>query len=115
MFNISFSIQQIGLPVLLILILFADNSLAKRRRSDSTKTEENEYEVHHHHNYEEQQISPSDEDLNGQESGKMEVKVQPDSNTNVARGKRGSQKYRQTALIKPVNRRKKHVILKLQQ
>ncbi|KAM7352572.1 uncharacterized protein ACRADG_005030 [Cochliomyia hominivorax] len=105
---------QIGLPVLLILLLFSDNAIAKRRRSDNSNTEENEYDVHHH-NYEEQKISPSGGDLHAQESGKMEVKVQPDSNTNnVARGKRGSQKYRQTALIKPVNRRKKHVILKLQ-
>ncbi|XP_065356345.1 uncharacterized protein LOC135950741 [Calliphora vicina] len=110
---LSLFIQQFGLPVLLILLLFADNSLAKRRRSDISNTEENEYEVHHH-NYEEQTISTSGSDLNAQESGKIEYKVHPDSNTNVPRGKRGSQKYRQTALIKPVNRRKKHVLLKLQ-
>lgn len=92
-------------------MLFGKDSLARKRKTDNV--EENEYTIHQH-NYEEQQTETTDNDLHAQESGKIEFKVHPDPNSNIERGKRGSNKYGHTAILKPINRRKKHIFLKVQ-
>ncbi|XP_058984191.1 titin isoform X2 [Musca domestica] len=102
---------QLGIPVLLVVLLFGSITFARTGRADDT--EENEYSIHHH-NYEEQQSESTSPDLHAQESGKVEFKIHPDPNSNIEPGKRGSHKHGHTAILKPINRRKKHILLKVQ-
>ncbi|XP_073821389.1 uncharacterized protein [Musca autumnalis] len=102
---------QLGIPVLLVLLLFGSNTFARTRKTDDT--EEHEYTIHEH-NYEEDKSESTSADLHAQESGKVEFKIHPDPNSNIERGKRGSRKHGHTAILKPVNRRKKHILLKVQ-
>uniref|UniRef100_A0A1B0BLQ9 Uncharacterized protein n=1 Tax=Glossina palpalis gambiensis TaxID=67801 RepID=A0A1B0BLQ9_9MUSC len=99
-----------GIQVLLILLLFGKSTNAKRRNSDDAET--NEYAIHQH-NYEEERTSETSDDHRVKGMERLPRKINSDQNI-FQRGKRGSQKYDHLpAAIKPVNRKKKHIIIKI--
>ncbi|XP_075151594.1 uncharacterized protein LOC142225668 [Haematobia irritans] len=100
------ALLQLGIPVLFILLLFGNNAFARSRHPDNI--EDNEYTIHQH-NYEEERLQSPSGDLHAQESNKVEFKVHPEK----IDGNRGSNKYGRTAILKPINRRKKHIMLKV--
>uniref|UniRef100_A0A1A9W5C6 Uncharacterized protein n=1 Tax=Glossina brevipalpis TaxID=37001 RepID=A0A1A9W5C6_9MUSC len=109
-FTMRMQFKQLGIQVFLILLLFGKSTNAKRRNGEDIVT--NEYAIHQH-NYEEENVSETNNDLHAQEMKPMSRKINSNQNS-VQRGKRGSQKYDHLpAAMKPVNRKKKHIIIKI--
>ncbi|XP_013098347.1 titin [Stomoxys calcitrans] len=105
------SLLQLGIPALFLLLIFGSNVFARSPKNE--KIESNEYTIHQH-NYEEDKTDSPSEDLHAQDSSKIEFKMHPNTSTTNERSRRGSNKYGHNAILKPVNRRKKHILLKVQ-